>query len=156
LRPISFTFEGETVELDPDALTSIGEKLLPELTSVSRDFVRVGRYLAHMNAVREKTKTDYEAKRGRRYAELKSGAFETLYLRKPTEDALVHCLNEDPSIMKARDVNIEAARVAEELYALRTGLQMKLDVLREISMHVRLDVKNHQQGNNSGPSPITG
>ena len=136
-----FLVDGAEVRVEPEKMVAIGESLHTELMTVSKDFVRVGRYLAHMNSRRDLLKADYDSAKGKKYAEFRSGGYEALYAKKPTEEGLTHALNEDTDLLQLRKSLIEAGRVADELYALRTGLNMKMDVLREVSSHLRMEMK---------------
>jgi hypothetical protein len=136
---ICFVVKGVEVSLDPENLSAIGDNLNEELLDLPKQFAKVSQYLAYMNAERDRLKVAWEYAKARRYSQLKTGGYEQLYNRKPTEEALSYALDEDTEILNLRKSWINAGQTAEELYGLRTSLQIKLDTVKEISFHVRLE-----------------
>lgn len=148
MKKITFKVDGEEISLDGEALTATSDNFQEELFKTPQDYLRVGSYLAKVNLMKNDSKLRYEAERGRMYNEYKSGSYEALYFKKPTEEGLTQALNEIDSLNDIRKEINKLSSLSDELYNLRCSIQMKYDSVCEVCKHIRYTKASIQQEEN--------
>lgn len=139
LSKIDFLFEGKAVSIDADTYLTFESDMNLTLNLLPKRYYEVGAYIAHFKHAKEEEDIAYNAYWSRRYHELKSGAYEQLYQKKPTEQALEYALKEDKTV-QAHLRNIATfQKLIDQLYALLNALEMKMDSVKEIGSHIRSD-----------------
>lgn len=139
---IEFEVDGEKFTVDEEELIKTGDDLQKELFKIPADFLQIGMYLSKVNRLKSDLKLQYEAEYGRTYNEYKAGTYEALYFKKATEEGLVQALNEVDSLNDIKKQINNVSKISDQLYALKSALQMKYDSVIEVCRHIRQEKKN--------------
>lgn len=140
MKDIKFKVFGEDITISPQKmLENAGNSLFVNIQQVYKDFMYVGQLHAKMVSERDTLRITMEAIEGKRYNELKVGGYQALYGTKSTEDALSRTLCEDANVIKARKDHIRACMITGELGVLKRSLEMRMEALKEISDHSKID-----------------
>jgi len=138
---IEFTVGNEKVSFDPDVLIAISDDMHKELTGTPSDIAKISRWIANIKHRRDAKKDEYDAHWGRRYHELKAGAYKNLYALNPTELGLESALSDDNRVIALKKELGEVQETLDTLYGLQTALSAKMESLKELGSHFRLNAR---------------
>jgi hypothetical protein len=139
LPKIDFMFEGKLVSIDANTYIKVEENLNTALHTIAERYYEVANYIAHFKHAKEEEDISYNAYWSRRYHELKASAYEQLYMKKPSEQALEYALAEDKTVQAHKRNLANFQKIIDQLYALANAVEMKMDVLKELGSHIRSD-----------------
>jgi HSP90 family molecular chaperone len=138
---IEFDFNGQRIQLDPDAIVKVEDNLNDALQGIASRYIEASKYLAHFKKLKELEDVEYNRYWSQRYHQLKTGAYEQLYQRKPTEQSLEYALSEDARCVQFKQRLAEHQSLVDQLFGLIHALDMKLEVLKEMGSHIRQQLR---------------
>jgi len=139
-----FKFECDeiNVTIDVDNMIHISDDMSVDLHKLPMDYFKVTQYIAKLRKEKETTVAEYNRIWGVRYRELKGGGYEQQYGAKPTENGIELALYSDPLIIANKDKQIKLQSVIDTLFGIKDSLSYKMDSMREIGSHIRVDKRN--------------